>query len=299
MSKYYSKQLLLLSILLLAIAGATIIFFHFRDSREPTTNIQYSFFVAGHVYGSPHGKKIGLHPPFKNKFNIITDNPKIEMGFLTGDIVWTSTVTSWDAVDDELTLLGVPIYFSPGNHDVTNRRLFTNRYGKLGKTYWSFMHKGDLFVMLDPNLSNWNISGDQLLFLRNTLKESTSYRHIFVFFHQLLWWDKNNIFRNVRINSLQGRGKSINFWSEVEPLFHALSNEVYLFAGDVGAFWNHLPMYHHYDNMHFIGSGMGGGVNDNFVIVNVPINKKEIIELDLIWLNSSHRDSQRIEDFRH
>lgn len=299
MNKYYSNHLLLLSILILVIFGATILFFHFRDSRESATNIQYSFFVAGHVYGSPRGNKIGLHPPFKNIFNSIKINSKIEMGILTGDIVWMSTTTNWDEVDRELSSLGIPVYFTPGNHDVTDRQLFTKRYGKSGKTYWYFEHKGDVFIILDPNIANWNISGDQLVFLKKILSRSDSYRNVFVFFHQLLWWDNNNKFNNVKINSLQGRADKINFWNEIEPLFHKLNNEVFMFAGDIGAFRSHLPMYYQYDNIHFIGSGMGGGLNDNFIIVNVPKNAGRKIIIDLIWLNYNLRGSQNIEDFRH
>ena len=56
-----------------------------------------------------------------------------------------------------------------------------------------------------------------------------------------------------------------NFWSEVEPLFHNLPNNVIIFAGDLSANREATPyMYYNYDNVTFIASGMGSGINDNF-----------------------------------
>jgi len=297
MKLLFAKRHLILTVFLLVALGLLSIHFFSRKPTKINTEILYSFFVAGHTYGTPGVNNIGLHPPFRNELKSIRMNPNIDMGFLTGDIVWTSTVTNWDEVDSDLKSLGVPVYFAPGNHDVTDRELFTNRYGKLGKTYWQFERKGDLFIILDPNIANWNISGDQLIFLKNTLGKSAAYRNIFVFFHQLLWWANDNKFKNVKINSLQGRADKINFWKDIEPLFRELTNEVFMFAGDVGAFRNHRPMYYQYDNIHFIGSGMGGGINDNYIIVNVPIDVRNKVEIGLKWLNSAHQGSQNIEDF--
>ena len=94
-------------------------------------------------------------------------------------------------------------------------------------------------VVLDPNLDKWNISGDQLEFLKTVLNDNLEeIDNIFVFFHQLIWWEEDNIYGNVMPNSLFGRADTVNFWSEVEPLFSSLPNEVYMFAGDVGAITN-------------------------------------------------------------
>ena len=37
------------------------------------------------------------------------------------------------------------------------------------------------------------------------------------------------------LNSYQGREESINFWTEVEPLFSTLPNNIVMMAGDLGA----------------------------------------------------------------
>ena len=164
--------------------------------------------------------------------------------------------------------MALPVYFAAGNHDITDRALYESRYGQ---SYYSFINHADLFIVLDPNIDAWNISGVQLAFLENVLNsEAQTANNIFVFFHQLLWWEPENIYQNVVLNSLAGRADTINFWSEIEPLFTELSNPVHLFAGDVGAFSTGSEfMFHQYDNITLIASGMGGNVRDNFVIIDV------------------------------
>ena len=230
--------------------------------------IDYSFFVAGHTYGAPGVDNEGLHPPFTNKFDFINNDESIEFGVFTGDIVIEGTTQNWDEIDQELNALDIPVYFAAGNHDITDRELYESRYGQ---SYYSFTNHADLFIVLDPNIDSWNISGDQLAFLENVLNlEAQNANNIFVFFHQLLWWEPDNIYQNVVLNSLAGRAGTINFWSQIEPLFTELSNPVHLFAGDVGAFSTGSEfMFHQYDNITLIASGMGGNVRDNFVIIEV------------------------------
>jgi hypothetical protein len=254
------------------------------SSNAQNSDVLYSFFVAGHTYGQP-GIKNGLHPPFKEKFEYIRNRPEIKFGVFTGDIVAANpTANDWDKVDIDIKNLGLPVYFAVGNHDMEDRELFKSRYGE---TYFSFAFQNDLFIILDPNIDGWNISGEQMEFLKETLyenKENTD--NIFVYFHQLLWWKNNSIYTNYRPNSFEGKADTINFWSEVEPMFSKLSNEVFMFAGDVGAAnWAADFMYDKYGNISLIASGMGEGKGDNFVVVNVHENKS--VSYDLICLNDT------------
>jgi len=254
---------------------------------EPVV-LEYSFFVAGHTYGGAGIDNVGLHPPMEAKFGFIKSDSLMEFGVLTGDIVISGSTQNWDDVDASLALLEMPVYFAAGNHDLTDRPLYESRYGL---TYYTFEKHGDLFIVLDPSLDNWNISGDQLTFIQNTLNEKApSAKNIYVFFHQLLWWSPDNIYKNVQANSVADRDPNMNFWTEVEPLFNALPNNVIMFAGDVGKSTTVTPfMYHHYDNITFIASGMGNGVTDNFVIVDVWSDKS--VTYRLISLNTAEIDA--------
>ncbi|OIQ30776.1 MAG: hypothetical protein BM564_00775 [Bacteroidetes bacterium MedPE-SWsnd-G2] len=266
-----------------------------KSSENDKSNTEYSFFIAGHTYGKPFVVNDGVHPPFKAKFDLIKNDSLVEFGVFTGDIVWTGTKKNWNEIDADIADLGIPVYFAAGNHDVINRPLFESRYGK---TYKSFIHNNDLVIILDPNIDGWNISGDQLIFLKNQLSQhANKVDNIFVFFHQVLWWDSKNIFRKIVLNSHQGRSKPFNFWSEIEPMFNALPNEVYMFAGDVGAHPKGSEfMYHHYDNITFVASGMGGEQRDNFIFIDVKKDKS--VEFRLIALNGDDINALgKLEDY--
>lgn len=252
-------------------------------SNEPVQTGTYFFFVAGHAYGKPNPrhKTIGLYHPLKNYLHSTEQGANLELGVLTGDIVRSATTKAWDAVDDDIKALGIPVYFAVGNHDVgrgksAKRKLFEERYGA---TFYQFIFRNDLFIVLDPNIDYWNISGEQLDFLKQSVSDTDHVNNIFVFFHQVLWWDSANRFHKVRFNSDSGRGEVINFWTDIEPLFHGLKNNVYMFAGDVCAVRNSKPHYFNYDNISLIASGMGSGENDNLLVVGVGSDSAVNVQL--------------------
>jgi len=253
-----------------------------------STSSTYSFFIAGHTYGQPGVNNVGLHPPFKAKFDYIRSRDEIKFGVLTGDIVSPGPIAQdWDEVDADIDSLGIPVYFAVGNHDMENRPLFESRYGS---TYYSFLYENDLFIILDPNIDGWSILGDQLVFLENTVESNyQSVDNIFVLFHQLLWWENENIYGPFKPNSTAGIIRPTNFWTVIEPLFHELPNNVVFCGGDMGAaWWSADFVYDNYDNITIVGSGMGEEDGDNFVVLN--INDDKTVSYDLICLSDSTLD---------
>lgn len=250
-----------------------------------TDSTLYSFFIAGHTCGQPGINNTGFHPPFKMKFEYIQNRTEIKFGVLTGDIViGDPTSQDWDEIDAEIDTLGLPVYFAVGNHDMEDRPLFESRYGI---TYYHFIYENDLFIILDPNIDGWSITGIQKEFLENTVYDNyQSVSNIFVFFHQLLWWDRSNIYADFNPNTVTGRIIPVNFWTDIEPLFNELPNPVIFCAGDMGSgCWCADFIYDSYDNISFVGSGMGESIGDNFIVINVAQNKS--ITYDLICLNDS------------
>jgi hypothetical protein len=246
----------------------------------------YSFFIAGHVYGTPGVHNIGFHPPFKAKFEYIQGREEIEFGVFLGDLVIYGSEEKWSNVVAEFDTLGLPCYIAVGNHDLKYPEYYYAQFGDI--TYYSFSYKNDLFIVLDPNIDGWNISGDQLTFLQNTINnEASTHDNIFVMTHQLLWWDSENQYSGITLNSLAGRASEINFWTEIEPLFNGLDNNVIMCAGDLGAAsWSSDFMYDKYDNITYIATGMGKGDPDNFVVINVDQNKN--VNYELICLNNEN-----------
>ncbi|MDD2634997.1 MAG: T9SS type A sorting domain-containing protein [Bacteroidales bacterium] len=259
--------------------GAIILLLLFISSTLFSQQEAYSFFAAGHLYGAPGVENIGFHPPFKAKFDYIQGREEIEFGVLLGDIVIYGTQNQWGNVVADIDTLGLPCYIAVGNHDMYNPEFYFAVFGDT--TYYSFSYKNDLFIILDPNIDNWNISGDQLSFLQNTLNiEAPNHHNVFVMMHQVLWWAPDNKYSGIVLNSTEGRDSEMNFWTEIEPLFHELENNVVMLAGDVGAASYASPfMYDKYDNITFVATGMGKGDTDNFVVVNVDENKNVGFEL--------------------
>lgn len=246
--------------------------------------LEYSFFMAGHTYGKPSVANDGMHPPFLAVFPYLMSRPEIEFGALLGDIAdFHPNAASWDKAEEQIDTLGIPVHFVPGNHDMYDTAEYYSRY----EPFYSLKHNEDLLIVLHPYFSGWNIAGEQWDFLEKTLQiQASSSRNIFILFHQLLWYNESNKYKEFIPNSLDGRAPTINFWSKFIPLLLSYPNQFILAAGDIGA--NNGPkqfMYDHWNNIHFIATGMGNGIDDNIVIANVYTNGS--IDFEIICLENT------------
>ncbi|MEM9822192.1 MAG: hypothetical protein AAF985_14010 [Bacteroidota bacterium] len=245
-----------------------------------TPSSAYTFFVAGHTYGHPARKAPGLHPPFVEDFAFLQKQEGLACGVFTGDIVYYSRDTFWDQVDREIADLEVPVHFAVGNHDEGARSPFKERYGP---TYYHFEQNGDLFLILNPGLKGWNIADEQLAFLRKQLSRANRYHNIFLFFHQLLWWTPDNGYRKWAPNTTVGRVPNINFWPEIMPMLYEVDRPVYCFAGDIGGNLTKVGLFaDHEKNVHLLASGMGNLRDDNYLIVEVGMDKQ--VQIKVRWL---------------
>ncbi|MCG8575894.1 MAG: metallophosphoesterase [Flavobacteriales bacterium] len=252
----------------------------------------YSFFVAGHAYGSPTNYQGGLMDAFMAQLDTLNQDSLMKFGVFTGDLVKYSEEQYWNMLVNDLEEIKAKTYATPGNHDVINPQFFL---GLFTSFYQSFYHQNDLFILLDANPGGWNIEGYQLDFLKNKVAEhDASKGNIFVFTHQLIWMDHER-YKGLGVNSSEGRDSTLTFWTEIVPLFEDLSCKTYFFAGDVGAFDWATPVFHdEQDNLTFIASGMGGGVKDNYIIADVYTNKE--VKFRLISLNPTVKIG-KLEDY--
>jgi len=247
----------------------------------------YSFFVAGHVYGTPGERYKGIYEPFKTN-NLLKGCLFMPLGFLLGDAVVEASNYEFEILKKEIESIGnnTKIHISPGNHEVgsgaynAKRDIYKDNFGE---TYKYFMYEDDLFIVLDANANNWNINGDQLTMLKDLNLDDKDYNNVFIFTHQVIWTDpKNEKFSGLIVNSSEGKAEKLNFWNEVFPIINNLGERVFLFAGDVGAFDNKSEFF--YDNVSgisFFATGMGGGKRDNYLLIHVRQNE---VEIDLVEL---------------
>jgi hypothetical protein len=267
------------------------------ESCKNPNNETYSFIVAGHTYGSPGAKYNGLYEPLIKKIDLINQCKSMTFGFILGDTVVNASNKEFKMLKRDLQLLSSDMnnYIVPGNHDVgmghdnAKRDIFIQNFGK---TYQHFEYNDDLFILLDTNFDKWNILGDQLELLKSLSKSKKKYNNVFVFTHQVVWYDKNKdrgSFVTIKTNSLEGYPKDSgpNFWGEIFPILSNIGENTYLFAGDVGAWPNNSEFfYDRYSNTDFFATGMGGGERDNFLMISVingvvkvalvPLNDKKI-----------------------
>lgn len=97
----------------------------------------------------------------------------------------------WEEYKSLIKPLTIPIYFTPGNHDITSDTAlpFYQRY--IGKSYYSFDYRGMHFIVLDNSRYD-SIAGmpkEQTDWLVNDLKKSQRAKYTFVFFHKPFWFD--------------------------------------------------------------------------------------------------------------
>lgn len=232
-----------------------------HTSNKP--NLKYSFFVAGHTYGNPMSPQIGLYPKFKEKINSINQTQGLELGVFTGDVVQTPTIEYWEAALKDMEEFNVPIHIARGNHDGT--AIFDSIFNK---SYYAFNLHNDLFIILAP--AGWNIKDQQLDFLDSTLNANKNkVKNTFVFAHELIWWSPEK-YPDVNVNFLPHYPGQTNYFEKVHPLFVNFNQPVYLFSGDVGCSVDVSPYaFKSEDNVSFIASGMGGGENDNYILVDI------------------------------
>lgn len=253
--------------------------------KAQNDSILYSFFAAGHTYGSPMNPQFGLYDPFVDYIPTINNYPNMTYGVFTGDVVVTSTIAYWDSAIVDMNKLNMPTYIAAGNHDIGPN--FTSKFGDY---YFSFKHDSDLFIVLTPGLDSWNIMGSQLDFLTSTLDSNYStVDNIFIFMHQLIWWSPVNEYQYVDINFEPQYPGWTNYETVVKPLLLSYPNEFTIYAGDLGSNDNVSPfMYHSFDNITLIGSGMGGGIRDNIIITDVY---EDSIHHNLVAINGNDPDA--------
>ena len=291
MNKLYA-QLSILSVFLAILISFVLSKQVEKEILAKRGEILYSFFSAGHTSGNPLNPQLGLYPPFVNHLPYINHNVKIELGFLTGDLVRKGTPKEWDAAQNDLKKLKKPIYIAAGNHDIGLE--FEKRFEEY---YYSLKHKNDLFIVLTPGLNEWNISGKQLNFLKKTLADnSASVNNIFILLHELIWWSPTNRYKNIKINYEPHYPGSTNFDTVIKPLLLSYDNNITLIAGDLGCTDLVTPfMYDQFNNITLIGSGMGNGKNDNIIITNVY---QDTVVHNLIAINGKNIHSLgQLSDF--
>ena len=119
----------------------------------------------------------------------------------------------WEEYKKIISPLTMPVYMTPGNHDITYDAALGMFERYVGKPYHSFDVKGLHFIVLDN--SRWESSAElpkeQLDWLAADLKEHQNARYIFVLHHKPFWYNStadnrpdtlHTLFRNFGVDAV-------------------------------------------------------------------------------------------------
>ena len=105
------------------------------------------------------------------------------------------------AFDAEIEGLGVPYYYVTGNNDNFTTELHDDWRARYGPTYYSFVHRGVLFVVLDsddpPETWRGGIGEEQHTWLEGVLREHRAAAWTLIFLHRPLWLENPEAWRPV------------------------------------------------------------------------------------------------------
>ncbi len=104
----------------------------------------------------------------------------------------TTTLNSeWDEYLSIIKPLTMPIYLTPGNHDITTDAALVTYRNRIGKPYYSFDVRNYHFIILD--VTRWDSSEElpeeELSWLAKDLAEHRDAAQTLVFYHKPFWYD--------------------------------------------------------------------------------------------------------------
>ena len=253
----------------------------------------YSFFVAGHIY-CPN--KESIYPANSIVSNIsLLNNAGASLMVLLGDIIQKTGEREIRALKESFLMkLDFPVFNAPGNHDLLNREMYKEYFGK---TFFSFQYSTELFVFLDSEISDGKIEGDQLNFIMDNIaycKKSLQIKNIFIFSHRLLWAIGNAPYSSIIpfVNRpLCHYDKADSIATIILPQLKGLTGKkVYFMSGDVGCSWA-ISLFYEKDktsNITYVATGINDIQRD--MICQVTVDKSGKVNFSPISLTGQKLD---------
>ncbi len=119
----------------------------------------------------------------------------------------TKLTNEWDEFEAMTRKFEAPFFYCAGNHDVSNDlmwKIYRQRHGVDGKSYYSFDYRGCHFVVLDSNTASRkeSFAKEQFAWLAKDLDRAKDAKHLFVFYHHAreegVLWRHNNLWEQLR-----------------------------------------------------------------------------------------------------
>lgn len=169
------------------------------DRKNPWTSLDInnrpSDFQFAIVSDRTGGHRVGIFEDAVKRINMLQP----EFVLSVGDLIegysedpgrWA---LEWSEFEATLDRLQMPFFFCPGNHDLANVPMTNEWKRKFGRTYYHFVYKDVLFVVLnsdDPPSEKkvpFQFSPEQQKWFADTLAQNANVRWTFVFLHKPTW----------------------------------------------------------------------------------------------------------------
>ena len=201
-------------------SAGDIVQIHASDLVNPWTHLKFNNnpedFQFAIVTDRTGGLRPGVFSDAVDKLNLLQPEFVVSVGDLIEGYTEdrAQLATEWNEFDSMVKRLAMPFFYLPGNHDYTNEVMAEVWRERYGASYYHFVYRDVLFVMLNSNDggSTHTMSGEQIKWLKDVLADNPEPKWTLVFTHAPLW-DRDN----------QDR------WGEVEAMLEARQYTV--FAG--------------------------------------------------------------------
>ena len=232
----------------------------------------FHFIVGGHLYGN--SSIASGYPASTILGSLDTINNSGACFFMSlGDLFMDVKYDVINYKTSFLQKLNIPIFNAVGNHDLSKFGFYRKTFGE--KTYYSFEYSGNLFLVLDTELNDGSIKGEQFgLFKQIT---QNKYEHIFIFSHRPIWAEDNE--KLVKI--FKGNNRSLfgnNYKKLVKPILNKSSaSAIYWFSGSMGGATK-APFFYYEESekLHFIQTAIRDNYNDALIKVLIKGDKVSI-----------------------
>jgi len=215
--------------------------------------------VIGHAYGSPEKSSLDDFIASNVEHFLEKNKSKIKNIILTGDVFAVPTSSKWQELFTKFSKAN--IYIAPGNHDISrpdSKEIFLrNIFIKKNFPFVLSFHENINMVVDDSISSNWGVSEDLMLLLKNLSKEN-----IFVARHNI------PILELLHFANSRAGNPNIPLVRDFLNDFSENQNITWI-MGDGGAF-EALPRLtcHTFKNHRFIINGIGEVKNDTVLILH-------------------------------